>query len=1156
MNHEKNPARSRTILRLGLCLAAAILMTGIILGASYLNVSAEHYVVTQRPDETTYFTEDGIQVYPFNGISDTGDVDNWLWEVQSLTVGENQDTYQDAEGNWYYPMDADSFTVTLKAVDDTTREGLLLAPTSVESATVTSCTVEEGGTTLVIETTTGFPAITSIKAREVPDGNDVVENDTNNTDRYYHQTDSGLFEQMPQLRIEEPMVDDFAPGQLYEQSTEGTSLFYGWFIPDQLELTLTDDYIFITDVLPQVTDSQGDNATVEFRDEHTLVLSSTDWTGVTDVQITGLSTAALNGTVWEVTGTEGWLYPVGAEFADWTVIANGTIYQDAAGNQYVPTGTYNLTLKREGYWLPTEGTSLYSTRFESGTTLIYTGVTVTESGGQAVLPITPPTVEAQSAPDESSRYAAQGMDGDWYYSQDGALFETMPVLRMERVPNASLSSEDLYGLYFWQVDGNYAFGQFVPGTTVTLTAASGYGFGPDNAVRDYPDAVTVTDARTITIDTSGMEGKGEVVMDMDIREDITITFTSNDYFSTWVDYEEVSSVQWPQGVDLDLSFHADSGLYQVDWTTAITGATVSVADTGGGPAEPLDIDLTVNEYGDAVLPGDVLTGDCTITFTVHEDAFIRLVTVPETSGDGYTLTCTRGAVPGEPGSISLRLTVDFAYSESTPVLTPPEGWSIDYMGNELNVWWYITMDYGDGETDPVPADPMELTVGVSGIVPNDPGGGDTDGGGGGGWDDDDDDETTSTPEPSPSPSIRVENELDEEDASSDTRLWPAGTVEEGGVSTTTVTDEELEALLDLARKHAEDAEQLEGDGYKEGIIVIEDLSPDSDNQTYILELTDTQFQRISGEEWDRFTVETPAGSMSLYGDTIQETAQREGAVSFTLTRLEHEGRPGVDATLTVDGEEVTVFTEAYGVRIFVPYTPAEGEDTNAIVVEYIHEDGTVELVTECYYDPTAGGVYFFTTHLSKFGVAYRPAVFEDVGPDHWANPYVTFLASRGVITGYQGGLYRPDEPATRGEFLSLLTSALSVSNLPTRAVQVYSDVPTSSYLAKTASWVYFNNLAGGTVSGGLLRPNEAITRQDMAALLSNIGTGVGLRLRSRGLDTGYTDLNEVAAYASGAVIRLRAAGILEMPDNYKFYPKSTLNRGEMAQIVATLLSNL
>lgn len=523
------------------------------------------------------------------------------------------------------------------------------------------------------------------------------------------------------------------------------------------------------------------------------------------------------------------------------------------------------------------------------------------------------------------------------------------------------------------------------------------------------------------------------------------------------------------------------------------------------------------------------------------------VTVAGASGAGYTLTCMAGAAPGTTESIRLLLTVDAGYSQSVPVVTPPEGWVINDgdMGSETapdgSVRWYITMVYGGGV---VPDAPAELTVSVSGVTANPiPGGGGGGGGGGG----------EATP-PSPEPTIRVENELDEENASSDTSLWPYGTTEENGVSATTVTDEELEALLELARQHAEDIGQLPGDGYKEGIIVIEDLSEGSANHTYILELTDLQFQRISDEQWDRFTVQTPAGSFSLYGESIRETAGREGTVSFTLARLEHEGRPGVDVTLEVDHKAVTEFTETYGLRIFVPYTPAEGEDVNAVLMEYIHEDGTVERVTESFYDAAAGGVYVFAGHLSKFGVAYRPAVFSDVNADHWANPYVTFLAARGLLDGQS--TFRPDEKATRGELLELLAEALSAANLPSRAVQVYSDVPASSTAAKAAAWAYFNNLAADIINGRQFRPNTAITREDMAALMGDVAAGVGLRVRSKGLSTGYLDLNEVASYARDAVVKFRAAGVLTMGETYRFYPEETLTRGEMAQIIATLLSNL
>lgn len=406
--------------------------------------------------------------------------------------------------------------------------------------------------------------------------------------------------------------------------------------------------------------------------------------------------------------------------------------------------------------------------------------------------------------------------------------------------------------------------------------------------------------------------------------------------------------------------------------------------------------------------------------------------------------------------------------------------------------------------------------------------------------------------------IRVDNQLNLPGNSSDTILWPLDTTEKNGTSTTTIRDEELQALIDLAQKHEADAENLDGDGFKEGIILIEDLKATSKNNTYILNITEKQFDILVAEDWDRLTLATPAGNFGLYGSALEELENRtdKGDVSFQLDRLTHEGRPGLDATLLVDGKAVTGFEEPYGIQLMVPHTPASGEDVNAVAVDYLPDNGEPVPVTECYYDENKEGVVLHSSHLSKFGVVYRPATFTDVTASHWANPYVTFLTARGVLTASDGSAFRPDDAVTRGETLELFARALSAAKLPANPVQVYSDIPTSSSVARAASWAYYNNLSGSIANGSSYRPNESITREDMAALLGDISTGVGLRLRSKGLDTGYNDMNEIAGYAQNSVKRLRAAGILEMPSSYRFYPDSTLTRGELAQILSLLLSNI
>lgn len=538
------------------------------------------------------------------------------------------------------------------------------------------------------------------------------------------------------------------------------------------------------------------------------------------------------------------------------------------------------------------------------------------------------------------------------------------------------------------------------------------------------------------------------------------------------------------------------------------------------------------------VPAALTTANLEIFFRLDPDKLVRLVGVAPQTGTGYRLETVRGAMAGSMESIEVELTLDAAYSNSTPTLSiAGGGYEVNHENAGTTWFFYIAPLEGTVIPD------ADLAVTVSGVVANPTGGGGPIGGGG-----DDDSGVVETV-------IRVENELNENKSSSDTILWPAGTKEKDGVSTTTVTDAELAALLELAKQHEADVAGLDGEGIKEGIIKIED-GTSATNQSYLLDLTAGQMETLAQEGWDLLTMSTPAGDFSLNQDSLDQAVEQEGDVELSLTRLDVQGRPGVDATLTVGKEKVTVLDSSYGFRLLIPYTPAEGEDLNAITILYIHEDGTEELVTECHYDAALGGVVFHTSHLSKFGVSYRPAAFADVTAKHWANPYVTFLAARGVVSGYQGGNFRPDAAATRGEALAMFTKALSAAKLPANPVQVYSDLPVGSSVAGAASWVYYNNLASAITANGKFRSGEAITREDMATLLYNISSGIGLRLRSKGLDTQYTDKGAIAPYAKTAVERLRAASILEMAQNLKFNPKATLTRGELAQITAALLSNL
>ncbi len=1184
-----------------LWLAAAVLAAGLLLSVLLIKVSAatDYNVITN--EEGAYQTEDGTPVFQFNKcFSDYPSSSGIYWTVKALTVDGN--TYRDNAENWYYPANEAQLTITLRA-EDSESNGLLVAPLQVEGAEVVSCTVEEDGTILVL--TMENPgedfynlSVESVQVNELPDEYGVVQ-DQGSTMGYYYQPDGkglGLFAHLKWVTLHSCTVPglDWDSGPYYgiRQESDGDWTFY--IIPGNLELKLVENYAYDLEASESMEVSiyslEGETGVrAEFSDERTLRIIPDDWSLVTGISVYYLYSAMVGGSQTLVTGNEAdgyvgedgvTVYPIAQALGDWTPVVTGKIYQDAAGNYYTPQGSFDtVAFRREGLWLPTsypETADEYpaSISFAGGwTTISYTYVEVQEIADFPAAPLT--AVQAKSEPAQDAVGAVQTVDDEWYFDAWG-IFLPMTAFTVS-VPNAP---DDLglqiagpgQGIYSASYGQGSVTGFVVPGD-LTIYLTGGYGVTDDAgiSVTAAPEGVSLEVSRGDTQNAVELWFYGEVfpesvAVELTVSQAVTLTFPASQTYIVRPGESDygVSSLVWTPGEDFPFSVEVNSGYYESYSAIAVQSCTITTS-TGEQrlTLEQLGIEEAYPSWG--TIPGAYLTEDCTVTFEVETDAQ-ALVGVEPVSGPGYRAFSAYGVYPGEVaevgGTIAALVIVEADYNQSVPTLHVPDGYtaelhlradknwvSVDgvdsYLGayrNEMSRGAVVYVYNIRSDTGSFPEE-GNLTVTVTGIEPNEtpvdpdpPGGGGSSSGG------------------SKEEEIRVENQLNQEGASSDTMLWPNGTKEDDGVSVTTVTDKELEALIDLAQQHIEDIKELEGDGYKEGIIVIEDLRPNSNIHTYILKLTESQFHRIAEEEWDRFTVQTPAGSMSLYGETIREVAGLKGAVDFTIARLEHGGRPGADVTLTVDGKAVTAFSEVYGIRVLVPYAPAQEEDVNALLMDYIHEDGTVERVTESFYDETAGGVYVFTDHLSKFGVAYRPAVYTDVGADHWASPYVTFLAARGLLD--TGSTFRPDDKATRGELLELLAEALSAANLPSRAVQVYSDVPTSSSLARAASWAYYNNLTSSIADGGRLRPNEAITREDMAALVGNVASGVGLRLRSKGLDTGYTDLGDVASYARASVTRLRSAGILEMPDNYKFSPKATLNRGEMAQIVATLLSSL
>ena len=107
--------------------------------------------------------------------------------------------------------------------------------------------------------------------------------------------------------------------------------------------------------------------------------------------------------------------------------------------------------------------------------------------------------------------------------------------------------------------------------------------------------------------------------------------------------------------------------------------------------------------------------------------------------------------------------------------------------------------------------------------------------------------------------------------------------------------------------------------------------------------------------------------------------------------------------------------------------------------------------------------------------------FSDVKPGDWYNTAVSTMVNAGILTGYNDGTFRPNDPITRAEFATIAARFLSD---PYSLQDRFYD--TEGHWAE----VYINRAAEvGWINGyndGSFRPDQAITRAEAVTLVNNV----------------------------------------------------------------------
>ncbi|NLO47054.1 MAG: S-layer homology domain-containing protein [Clostridiales bacterium] len=163
---------------------------------------------------------------------------------------------------------------------------------------------------------------------------------------------------------------------------------------------------------------------------------------------------------------------------------------------------------------------------------------------------------------------------------------------------------------------------------------------------------------------------------------------------------------------------------------------------------------------------------------------------------------------------------------------------------------------------------------------------------------------------------------------------------------------------------------------------------------------------------------------------------------------------------------------------------------------------------------------------------------------HWAADVIDTWSSCGIIQG-DNGYFRPNENITRAD-LAIIVSR--VMGLKKKSQAEFSDLDGCTEEQRTA--ILKLNAAGFmNGSNGYMRPNDYISREEAACLL-----GRAMRLDElAGAYRKFADMDQVSGWAAGMVRAMAAKGYISGRLNDRFEPKANITRAEAVKILDNMI---
>ena len=316
----------------------------------------------------------------------------------------------------------------------------------------------------------------------------------------------------------------------------------------------------------------------------------------------------------------------------------------------------------------------------------------------------------------------------------------------------------------------------------------------------------------------------------------------------------------------------------------------------------------------------------------------------------------------------------------------------------------------------------------------------------------------------------------------------------------------------------------------------------------------------------------PPSAAAGSGLTLACRQQGDSGVSLALTGLGSSGGVyAVQLKLTITGTyRQAAFAPADGKNAYAPpCTVEQGQGKTAVTIyldlgDSAHTGSRLELgvltLDGAYTLPQGAAVTLLDRGLEPFVSGRSIPVAAESGPvtpgtageipftdvkktDWFYNP-VCYVYERGIMSGTGKTAFSPGGTVTRGMLVMIL---YNLEGKPSAGSSPFRDV-SDQYYAKAVAWAARNGIVSG-YGGGLFRPEDPITREQLALILMKYAAFKGYDTAARADLSSFRDASLTTYYAMEAMRWANAMGLINGTGDKALLPTGGATRDQAASIL-------